>query len=99
MVEHACSIPTLLMGEHLQTVSTDMDTYSLRQPLGVVAGICPYASPIVLARTYRAMLIQPGPGMGRRMGRRGRQVQLSGHDSALGTHPAALLLLDPFDAH
>jgi hypothetical protein len=42
VVEHACSIPTLLMGEYLQTVATDMDTYSMRQPLGVTAGICPY---------------------------------------------------------
>ena len=42
MVEHACSIPTLQMGEFMENVSADMDTYTIRQPLGVTAGICPF---------------------------------------------------------
>lgn len=44
VVEHACSIPTLLMGEKLP-VSRDMDTYSLRTPLGVVGGVMPFNFP------------------------------------------------------
>ncbi len=36
------------MGEVLEGVSTDMDTYSLRQPLGVVAGICPFNFPAMI---------------------------------------------------
>ncbi len=42
VVEQACAIPTLMMGETLESVSADMDTFTIRQPLGVVAGICPY---------------------------------------------------------
>lgn len=42
VVEHACSIPTLQMGEFMENVSAHMDTYTLRQPLGVTAGICPF---------------------------------------------------------
>ncbi|KAJ3250352.1 Methylmalonate-semialdehyde dehydrogenase [acylating] mitochondrial, partial [Chytriomyces hyalinus] len=44
VLEHACSIPTLLMGESLP-VSKDMDTYNIRQPLGVVGGIMPFNFP------------------------------------------------------
>ncbi|KAI6184299.1 putative methylmalonate-semialdehyde dehydrogenase [acylating], mitochondrial [Aphelenchoides bicaudatus] len=42
VVEHACSAPSLLLGEHLPNVSKDMDTYSYRMPLGVTAGIAPF---------------------------------------------------------
>ena len=34
VVEHACSIPTLLMGEIVEGVARGVDTYSIRQPLG-----------------------------------------------------------------
>lgn len=47
VVEHSCSIPTLLMGENLP-VSKDMDTYSIRQPLGVVGGIMPFNFPAMI---------------------------------------------------
>ncbi|KAI9208024.1 Aldehyde/histidinol dehydrogenase [Polychytrium aggregatum] len=47
VVEHACSIPTLLMGEKLP-VSKDMDTYSIREPLGVVGGIMPFNFPAMI---------------------------------------------------
>ncbi|KAJ3062462.1 Methylmalonate-semialdehyde dehydrogenase [acylating] mitochondrial, partial [Quaeritorhiza haematococci] len=47
VVEHACSIPTLLMGEQLP-VSRDMDTYTIRQPLGVVGGIMPFNFPAMI---------------------------------------------------
>ena len=41
VVEHACGIPTHIMGETVSDVARDMDTYSYRVPLGVTAGICP----------------------------------------------------------
>ena len=41
VVEHACSVGTLTMGETLSNLSAGVDSYSLRQPLGVAAGICP----------------------------------------------------------
>lgn len=48
VVEHACSITSLQMGEIVDTVSTDMDTYSLREPLGVCAGITPFNFPAMI---------------------------------------------------
>jgi len=45
VVEHACSMGTLQMGEHISGVSRNMDTYNIRQPLGVTAGICPFNFP------------------------------------------------------
>jgi malonate-semialdehyde dehydrogenase (acetylating)/methylmalonate-semialdehyde dehydrogenase len=48
VVEHAYSTPDLIMGESLQSVSRNMDTYSFREPLGVVAGICPFNFPAMI---------------------------------------------------
>ncbi|KAJ9465495.1 putative methylmalonate-semialdehyde dehydrogenase [Diplonema papillatum] len=48
VVEHSCSAPTLMMGETVGNVSTHMDTYSYRQPLGVCAGICPFNFPAMI---------------------------------------------------
>ncbi|KAJ3215936.1 Methylmalonate-semialdehyde dehydrogenase [acylating] mitochondrial [Dinochytrium kinnereticum] len=47
VVETYAGIPSMLMGEILP-VSTDMDTYTIRQPLGVVAGICPFNFPAMI---------------------------------------------------
>ena len=41
VVEHACSITSLQLGESLPSVAKDMDTYTYRVPLGVTAGITP----------------------------------------------------------
>ena len=41
VVEFACGIPQLLKGEFTENVGTDVDSWSLRQPLGVCAGITP----------------------------------------------------------
>ena len=38
VVEHACSTPSLIMGETAENLSSFVDTYSYRQPLGVTAG-------------------------------------------------------------
>ncbi|KAJ3047593.1 Methylmalonate-semialdehyde dehydrogenase [acylating] mitochondrial [Rhizophlyctis rosea] len=47
VVEAACGIPSLLMGETLP-VTTDMDTFTIREPLGVVAGITPFNFPAMI---------------------------------------------------
>lgn len=38
VVEHACSVTSLLLGETLPSIAKDMDTMSFRMPLGVCAG-------------------------------------------------------------
>lgn len=48
VVEHACSITSLQMGETMQSVTKDMDTYSYRTPLGVCAGITPFNFPAMI---------------------------------------------------
>ena len=48
VVEHACSIPSLMQGETMHNVSRDMDTHSYRMPLGVTAG---WSSPLLLTPT------------------------------------------------
>jgi malonate-semialdehyde dehydrogenase (acetylating)/methylmalonate-semialdehyde dehydrogenase len=48
VVEFACGIPQLLKGEYSEQVSTDLDTFSFRQPLGVVAGITPFNFPAMV---------------------------------------------------
>jgi malonate-semialdehyde dehydrogenase (acetylating)/methylmalonate-semialdehyde dehydrogenase len=48
VVEFACGIPQLLKGEFSANVSSDVDSYSIRQPLGVVAGITPFNFPAMV---------------------------------------------------
>ncbi|MEC5385700.1 CoA-acylating methylmalonate-semialdehyde dehydrogenase [Uliginosibacterium sp. H3] len=48
VVEFACGIPHLLKGEFSPQVGTGVDSYSLRQPLGVVAGITPFNFPAMV---------------------------------------------------
>jgi malonate-semialdehyde dehydrogenase (acetylating) / methylmalonate-semialdehyde dehydrogenase len=48
VVEFACGIPTLLKGGFSENVSSGVDSYSLRQPLGVVAGITPFNFPAMV---------------------------------------------------
>lgn len=48
VVEYVCGIPQLLKGEISEQVSTGVDTYSFRQPLGVVAGITPFNFPVMV---------------------------------------------------
>jgi malonate-semialdehyde dehydrogenase (acetylating)/methylmalonate-semialdehyde dehydrogenase len=48
VVEFACGIPHLLKGEHSENVGTDVDSWSLRQPLGVCAGITPFNFPAMV---------------------------------------------------
>jgi malonate-semialdehyde dehydrogenase (acetylating)/methylmalonate-semialdehyde dehydrogenase len=48
VVEFACGIPTLLKGGYSDQVSTGVDSFSFRQPLGVVAGITPFNFPAMV---------------------------------------------------
>jgi malonate-semialdehyde dehydrogenase (acetylating)/methylmalonate-semialdehyde dehydrogenase len=48
VVDFACGIPHLLKGEYSENVSRGMDLYSMRQPLGVVAGITPFNFPAMV---------------------------------------------------
>lgn len=45
VVEFACSAPTLMMGETIENVAKEMNTFSYKQPLGVCAGITPFNFP------------------------------------------------------
>jgi malonate-semialdehyde dehydrogenase (acetylating) / methylmalonate-semialdehyde dehydrogenase len=47
-VEFACGVPHLLKGEYSEQVSRGVDVYSIRQPLGVVAGITPFNFPVMV---------------------------------------------------
>jgi malonate-semialdehyde dehydrogenase (acetylating)/methylmalonate-semialdehyde dehydrogenase len=48
VVEHACNIASLMMGETAENVARDIDTYSFVQPLGVCAGITPFNFPAMI---------------------------------------------------
>ena len=48
VVEHACSVGTLQMGEYVEGVARGVDTYTLQQPLGVCAGITPFNFPAMI---------------------------------------------------
>jgi malonate-semialdehyde dehydrogenase (acetylating) / methylmalonate-semialdehyde dehydrogenase len=48
VVEHACSVGTLQLGEFAENVAGGVDTYTLRQPLGVCAGITPFNFPAMI---------------------------------------------------
>ena len=47
-IEFACGIPQLLKGDYSEQASTGLDVYSIKQPLGVVAGITPFNFPAMV---------------------------------------------------
>ena len=47
-VEHACGIPTLMMGETLEDIAPGIDCETIRQPLGVFGIITPYNFPVMI---------------------------------------------------
>ena len=47
-VEFACGVPNMLKGGYSEQVSREVDVYSIRQPLGVVAGITPFNFPAMV---------------------------------------------------
>ncbi len=48
VIEFACGIPQLLKGEFSENVGTSVDTHTLRQPVGVCAGITPFNFPVMV---------------------------------------------------
>jgi len=60
VVEYACGLAQLLKGEFSDQVSTDIDSYSFRQPLGVCAGITPFNFPIMVPMWMHPMAIATG---------------------------------------
>ena len=60
VVEFACGIPHLLKGEFTENVGTDVDSWSIRQPLGVCAGITPFNFPAMVPMWMFPMAIACG---------------------------------------
>lgn len=60
VVEHACNIPSLMMGETVENVARSVDTYSYVQPLGVCAGITPFNFPAMIPLWMFPMAIACG---------------------------------------
>jgi len=60
VVEFACGIPQVLKGEFTENVGTDIDSWSIRQPLGVCAGITPFNFPAMVPMWMFPMAITCG---------------------------------------
>jgi len=60
VVEFACGIPHLLKGEYTESVGTGVDSYSIRQPVGVCAGITPFNFPAMIPLWMAPMAIACG---------------------------------------
>ena len=60
VVEYACGIPQILKGEFTENVGTNVDSWSVRQPLGVCAGITPFNFPAMVPMWMFPMAIACG---------------------------------------
>ena len=60
IVEFACGIPQMLKGEFTENVGTNIDSWSMRQPLGVCAGITPFNFPAMVPMWMFPMAIACG---------------------------------------
>lgn len=60
IVEFACGIPQLLKGDYTEQVSTGIDNWTVRQPLGVVAGITPFNFPAMVPMWMFPLAIAAG---------------------------------------
>jgi malonate-semialdehyde dehydrogenase (acetylating)/methylmalonate-semialdehyde dehydrogenase len=60
VIEFACGIPHLMKGELSPNVGGDIDTFSIREPLGVVGGITPFNFPIMIPLWMGAMAVACG---------------------------------------
>jgi malonate-semialdehyde dehydrogenase (acetylating)/methylmalonate-semialdehyde dehydrogenase len=60
VVEFACGIPHMLKGEFTENVGAEVDSYSMRQPLGVVAGITPFNFPAMIPLWMAPMALACG---------------------------------------
>ena len=69
IIEFACGIPQLLKGDYTEQVATGIDNWTMRQPLGVVAGITPFNFPVmvpawmypVALATGNTFVLKPSP--------------------------------------
>ena len=60
VIEFACAAPQLLKGEFCENVGTNVDSWSVRQPLGVVAGITPFNFPAMVPMWMFPMALVAG---------------------------------------
>ena len=60
VVEYACGIPELLKGEYTEQIANDIDAWTMRQPLGVCAGITPFNFPAMVPMWMFPMAIACG---------------------------------------
>ena len=60
VVEYACGIPQMLKGEFTENVGTNVDSWSIRQPLGVCAGVTPFNFPAMVPMWMFPMAIACG---------------------------------------
>jgi malonate-semialdehyde dehydrogenase (acetylating) / methylmalonate-semialdehyde dehydrogenase len=60
VIEFACGIPTLLKGDYSDQVSTGVDLFSFREPLGVCAGITPFNFPVMVPMWMHPVAIACG---------------------------------------
>ena len=60
VVEFSCGIPQLLKGDYTDQVSTGIDNWTMRQPLGVVAGITPFNFPVMVPMWMYPVAIAAG---------------------------------------
>jgi malonate-semialdehyde dehydrogenase (acetylating)/methylmalonate-semialdehyde dehydrogenase len=60
VVEFACGVPSLLKGDYSDQVSTDVDMFSFREPLGVCAGITPFNFPAMVPMWMHPVAIACG---------------------------------------
>ncbi|MFT6301369.1 MAG: malonate-semialdehyde dehydrogenase (acetylating)/methylmalonate-semialdehyde dehydrogenase [Granulosicoccus sp.] len=60
VVEFACGAPQLLKGDFSDQVSTGLDNWTMRQPLGVVAGVTPFNFPVMVPAWMYPMAIATG---------------------------------------
>jgi malonate-semialdehyde dehydrogenase (acetylating)/methylmalonate-semialdehyde dehydrogenase len=60
MVETACGMPTLMMGENFEDIATGIDSSSVRRPLGVFAGITPFNFPAMVPFWFWPFAIASG---------------------------------------
>src|SRR4029453_17841126 len=76
VVEVATGIPHLLKGDFSENVSTEVDCYSIRQPVGVAAGITPFNFPIMLPMWVHPIPIACGNAFGLKPSERDPSVSL-----------------------
>ena len=60
VVEFACGIPHLMKGEYSANIGGGIDTYSMREPVGVVAGITPFNFPVMIPLWIGVMAVACG---------------------------------------